>query len=324
MNNDFEKEKSVDYSQRFCGSIYDEQTAVKLAPHKRIGLKKFLLTIVFLSLLVVVPVYAFKDNTITHATETIVEIEKDGYTHRILYAFIQNNRIYFEVFCYKTDQGITLERQYTPPSVNPYTSQVDYWVYYNGKRLGSYSRGYGSTVNASYEMPTVKKGKTVTVSLYTGNTFISAIELYPANLPVFTERPRATVDDITLIADARMTGEQLQVIISADLPKNAAPNQYFYFRGFIAHDIYVQDAAGNIYKDKTKEFYDESTYSYTAPDDIALRRVSEKLYLHMLYNIFYFDIPKDAGDLKIIIPQITYTSKRHMPIERYGSWEIAL
>ena len=286
---------------------------VEFVPRKRTGLKKFLLAIACVLLISAVLIYALKDDsTFTHSLENIIELEQGDYTHRIIDAHIKNNSIELEILYYRTDVGIGSFRPYYMP---------DYQMYYNGARLDTYTRGFGSAVNLGYKMPAVKQGKAITVSLYDGTTLIGDIELLPASDPVFTERPRATFGDITLIADVRTEGEQLRVTVSSVLPKNAAPNQYDYYRGFVVRDMYIQDTAGNIYKDNLTNANNDGSMDAALNNEKYYNYFS-RLFLHIDHNIFYFDIPKDVGDLKIIVSRITYTSKKHILIERYGYWEI--
>ena len=304
----------------------NNSTNINSTCYKKTGqTKKRLIIACMLLIVIIAAVYLIalkNDNMVTHSIETIIETEKDDYTHEILYAYIKNNRIYLEMFFYKTDNGMTFDPQFTFPLANPYNSPVDYQLYYNGKRLGKYSRVYGSSIGLSYEMPAVKKGKTVTVSLYSGEDFLADIELYPTDSASFTERPIATVNDITLTADVQRQDNQLRVrIIDTALPKDAIPNQYQHSPGFSACDIHIQDAVGNVYKDKYTDFYDESG-NYIGPVNGDLHGYSESLHMHALYNVFYFDIPNDLKDFKIIIPMVIYTSKRGLPIEREGYWKI--
>ncbi|MDR3288741.1 MAG: hypothetical protein LBT22_04875, partial [Peptococcaceae bacterium] len=163
MNTEFEKEKvSADHS------VYQ--------PNRFRGGKplKILLAVVCALMIGVASVAVFSDNnTSTHSIESITEIEKDGYTHKILSAYISNGRIYLDVFFYATDVGM----KFSPPSL------PDYEVYYQGKKCGGYTKVYGSAIGLSYKMPSVQKGEPMQVSLNAGEDFIADITLLPTNRP---------------------------------------------------------------------------------------------------------------------------------------------
>lgn len=163
------------------------------------------------------------------------------------------------------------------------------------------------------------------VSLYSNNTNIADIVLYPIlNTAYFNmERPYAEANDIVLAADIQSQGNQVQVFISAILPKDANRTQLVNqcYLGFSESRVYIQDAGGRIYQDFSMEYFDESLGNYVLPinsDDAAV----ESLILHRSYHFFYFDIPENIREFTIVIPQITYVSKDNEYIEKYGPWEI--
>ena len=267
-----------------------------------------LVVIMFTGLFFLMPGFKslFRNNTITHSIRDIVEIEKDGYTHKILLAYILNERIYLDIFYYKTDVGMTFNLQTDSPVENS-DSAIDYWIYYNEKKCNNYSRSYGSAISLSYQIPSAKVGETMVFSLYSGKEFISEIELFPTDSN--WEIPYASVNDITLTADVQTRDDQLQVFIRAILPKDAEGNNSLVNQcvsGFSEDTIYIQDSGGNIYRDKSIDSSDE---------DICM---------HRLYHIFYFDFPKDIDHFTIIIPQITYKLKNSEFVERYGPWKIEI
>lgn len=246
-------------------------------------------------------------NTITHTTESITEIEQGSDIHKVLSAYILNGRIYLDVFFYKTDLGMKFSPQSFP----------DYWLYYNGKKCGDYSKSYGSAISLSYKMPSVKKGEPMQVSLYSGEDFISDIELLPTDDSIFTkERPHSTIDGITLLADVQPLDNKVQVFISAILPKDAdrgvksdAAFVNNCLSGFSEDDVYIQDTAGNIYVDNSIDSFDES------------------VHMHRTYHILFFDVPNDVNEFTIIIPKITYSSNNKNNrfgsfVEKYGPWKI--
>ncbi len=270
--------------------------------------KKKVLPLVGILLVGIAFILGFKlfkenSNTITHSIQNIIEIEKDGYTHEIVSAYILDEQIYLDIFYYKTDVGMTFSLQEGPDSAN------NYWIYYSGKKCNKYSQSYGSTISLSYRSPSVKAGKAMEFSLYSGDKFISEIKLFPKGIEFNKEIPYTTANDITLTANVQTFGDQIQVFVNAILPQNAEGKGALVNQcasGFSEDDIYIQDSRGIIYR------------------DISTNSSDEDICMHRLYHIFYFDIPKDICDFTIIIPQITYKLKNAGFMEKYGPWEIEI
>lgn len=264
-----------------------------------------LVSILFVGVTFILGFKLFKknSNTITHSIQNIIEIEKDGYTHEIVSAYILEERLCLDIFYYKTDVGMTFRLQEGSDSPS------NYQIYYAGEKCENYSQSYGSAIRLSYEVPSVKKGKAMEFSLYAGDKFISEMKLFPTGIEFNKETPYTTANDITLTANVQTFGDQIQVLINAILPQNAEGKDALVDQcrsGFSEDDIYIQDSKGNIYR------------------DISINSSDEDICMHRLYHIFYFDIPKDIGDFKIIIPQITYQLKNAGFEESYGPWEIEI
>ena len=254
------------------------------------------------------------DPVVTHSIEKIIEIESGGFTHKVLSAYIMKGRIYFDILYYPSDVGAAFDGQHT-----------DYQVYYNGQICGDEIQSFGSAIHLSYNMPETKRGQEMEVTLYSNHTNIADIVLYPIhNTEYFNqERPYAVAKDIVLAADVQTQGNQTQVFVSAILPKDANRTQLVNQcrLGFSESSIYIQDSSGQIYRDCSMEYYDESLGNYVLPldgDDAA----AENLILHRSYHFFYFDIPENIREFTIVIPQITYASKDNESIVEYGPWEI--
>lgn len=256
----------------------------------------------------------FQDkNKITHSIEGAVTLEKDGYTHKILSGYLEGGRISLKLFYYSAYLDVTPEQQYNIDIINSvFDSPVDYNVYYNGKKCGGYSKTYGTSINVSFDFPSVGKDKEITVSLYSGDDYyIGDITLLPIErfYEANCEIPVTVVHDMPVMADVDRRNDQMAVYISVLLPDDAkrgfVDNRE---NGFKENDIYITDSEGNIFRCTSYNSHEYGPVMYS------------------FYHIFYFNIPKDKTDLKIVIPSISYYSKQGVSklITVNGPWEINL
>lgn len=246
------------------------------------------------------------DNRVSHSIEGSVSFEKDGYTHQILSAYIQDRRIYLELFYYRTTEGMTFTQAGFP----------DYQLYYNGKECGDYTKSYGGSTRLSYRLPKIDKKSDVTVSLYADGALLGDIRLIPVyNAETFRkDLPHAAVNDVTLAANVYQNDSSMTVYISAILPDDAirgSEDDIFLIDnhqlGFSEKEIYMEDENGVTYPDMKNKY----------PENDALTIAS-------FWHFHSFEIPADAEHLKIIIPEISYLTQEREEKSLTGPWEIAL
>ena len=247
------------------------------------------------------------DKLVSHSIEGSISFEKDGYTHQILAAYIQNGKIYLELFYYSTIEGMTFMPQTRFPS---------YQLYYNGKECGNYTHSYGTSTRLSYRLPRIDKKKDIIVSLYADGALLGDIRLIPVyNSEKFQKvLPHSTVNNVTLTADVQQNDQSIMVYIGAILPNDSirgSGDQIFMIDnhqlGFSEKNIYMEDGNGGTYPD-IKSKYPEN----------------DQLTIASFWHFYSFEIPADAESLKIIIPEISYLTQEGKEKSLTGPWEIAL
>lgn len=254
-----------------------------------------------------------QNNKITHSIEEVTRIQRGDYTHEIISAYIMNNRIYLELFYYKTNVGLSFDQQYQIINKGMINSDADYWVYYKGKKCKDYTKLYGTTINLSFRLPHVNQKDTVVVTLNKGNDVLSELKLYPTTLSekINSSRPYVSHKNIIVTADVKHINNVMQVYISAILPEDARNTDGVNFvensvLGFHESDVYAIDNEGKIYHNRSSSTKDDETLLYKN------------------YHFYFFDnVQKNTG-IKIIIPGISYYTKNDNIITINGPWVISI
>jgi len=271
---------------------------------------------------------------ITHSIAGITEVELDDYTHKIISGYIKNKRVYMEIFYYKTDVGLTFDPQYEL-SVDPetlewsYGQPVDYEVYCNGEKGVNYQKSYGSSISISYELPVVHDGEVTTVSLYSGDIFISDLVFYPAAHFSEIEKPipYAENNDVILTADIDKKDGYVDIYIGALLPEDAFREENMLpvgsvngqELGYSESEVFLRDGDGLQYFHK---FHDvEDSLDPARWDSIG----NEEAAFLLRWHCYRFVIPKDLDEFTVVIPEITYFCGNANEVDFKtvtGPWEI--
>ena len=244
---------------------------------------------------------------ISHFLKGFAETEIDGTAHKVVGCYIQNGTLYLYTMSSRS------EHQFYPGQPNQNT---DYSIRCKGRKYKpDFSGGRKRASPYRFKIPSVDQDRDITIALYYGSHHIADLHLAATNriLSGNPDRPMAEKDGVLLLADINTAGQPpvTQVRLSTVLVQDT---------------VLGQDITADYYRINFDRVYIEgpSGSKYISHSDPALSHLDPKKQHLQNHHHYYFNLPEDLKQYKIIVSSITYTSQSGGQNTLKGPWEISV
>ncbi|HHW45587.1 MAG TPA: hypothetical protein GXX17_01580 [Clostridiales bacterium] len=247
-----------------------------------------------------------KNCGISHMLIGFPEARIDGTTHKVANCYIQDGCLYLEVLA----AGQNNEPQATQSA--GYTIR-----YKNRKYRPDLKDNTQKDSTYKFPMPHIGFNRDITLPLYYGDQYIADLYL------------KAT-DNILSDKSGILAAEKDGLLMFADINPNLKPDQQTYLTEMRLNAVLLEDtghpldADFNTYKSSFYwvyiEDYEGNKYFYRAHPmlsqvDLQKQRLQER-------HCYYFDLPRDLKEYRIVVPSITYKSGQNGMVILEGPWVI--